>query len=111
MSSAATLDPTDPEFGEDLRFTHVNRPAAGGGSWVIGVVAGHQFEALVYRQHAEDRAWELGDSRISKLWVRRIADRAVVFNWDRGPDVPAGDPETARVVDFLVAGLAEHVFG
>ncbi len=104
-------DCTDPDFGDDLSFTHIHPREACGGTWVIGLMAGHQFQGLVFRDHAENPAWELGDSRISKLWVRRIADSRVVFNWDRGADVPAADATAARVVDFLAAGLAEHVFG
>jgi hypothetical protein len=101
----------DAEFGDDLSFTHLNPRPGCAGTWIAGRVAGHRFEALVFRDHAENPAWELGDSGISKLWVQRLADRAVVFNWDRGPDVPAADAAAARVVDFLAAGLAEHVFG
>lgn len=102
----------DDDFGDDLSFTRLNpRPAAAGGTWVAGRVAGHAFEALVFPGHADNPDWEIGDSRISKLWLKRLADSAVVFDWDRGPNVPSADADTARVVDFLAAGLAEHVFG
>ncbi len=112
MASATKATETaDPDFGDDLSFTHVNARDSGGGTWVIGLVAGHRFEALVFPEHATDPAWELGESRISKLWVQRLSDRAVVFNWDRGADVAAPDATAARVVEFLAAGLAEHVFG
>ena len=47
---------------------------------------------------------------ISKLWLQRIADRRTVFNWDRGADVAAVDAQARAIVDFLAAGLAEHVF-
>lgn len=100
----------DLAFGDDLTFRTIT-PRAVGGTWVIGLVAGHRFEALVFPEHAENPDYELGDSRIAKLWVQRVADGRVVFNWDRGVDVPAIDATAARVVDFLAAGLAEHVYG
>lgn len=108
---ASATDTTEPEFGDDLTFTRQTARKAVGGTWVIGLVAGHRFQSLVFADHADDPTWELGESRISKLWVQRLADRAVVFNFDRGLDVPAQDPAARAVVDFLAAGLAEHVFG
>jgi hypothetical protein len=39
-----------------------------------------------------------------------LADRRQVFNWDRGADVPAADAKVAAIVDFLCAGLADHVY-
>lgn len=107
MSSATA---TEPAFGDDLTFT-CQPPRTVGGVWVIGLVAGHRFQALVFESHAENPAWELGASRISKLWVQRRADRTVVFNWDRGSDVPAQDPQARAVVRFLTAELAQRVFG
>jgi hypothetical protein len=35
----------------------------------------------------------------------------VVYEWDRGPVRPAADAAAAKVVDFLVAALAEDAFG
>jgi hypothetical protein len=99
---------TDLGFGDDLTFT-TQTPRGVGGTWVIGLVAGHRFQALVFPEHAEHSDYELGDSRISKLWVQRVADGKVAFNWDRGVDVPAADADTRAVVDFLAAGLADHV--
>ncbi len=99
----------DLDFGDDLTFRTTPRPA--GGTWVIGLVAGHRFEALVFPEHAENPDYELGESRISKLWLQRVSDSRVVFSWDRGSDIPAEDAATQAVVDFLAAGLAEHVSG
>jgi hypothetical protein len=65
----------------------------------------------VFEEHAESPDYELGASRISKLWVQRLSDRAVVFNWDRGADVPAQNPTARAVVRFLTAELADRVFG
>ncbi len=108
MSSATHT--TDPAFGSDLTFTRQPPRFGVGGVWVIGLVAGHRFQALVFENHAENPDYELGASRISKLWVQRVCDRAVVFNWDRGPDVPAHDPVARAVVRFLTAELADRVF-
>ncbi len=99
----------DLDFGDDLTFRTRPRPA--GGTWVIGLVAGHRFEALVFPEHAENPDYELGESRISKLWLQRVSDSRVVFSWDRGADVAAEDAAAQAVVDFLATGLAEHVFG
>src|SRR5690349_10354714 len=109
MTSAP--DTADPTFGDDLTFARQTPRPTCGGVWVIGLLAGHRFQALVFPGHAEDPAWELGASRISKLWVQRRVDHAVVFNFDRGPDVPAQDAQARAVVDFLAAGLAARVFG
>jgi hypothetical protein len=65
---------------------------------------------LVFPEHAENREWEIGDSRISKLWPKRLADDRTVFNWDRGADVPALDTAAAAIVDFLAGGLADVVY-
>jgi hypothetical protein len=54
--------------------------------------------------------WEIGDSRISKLWIQRLADKREVFNWDRGPDRTAADDTTLQIVAFLAGGLADHVY-
>jgi hypothetical protein len=99
-------------LGDDLRITKTTRRAAGAGTWVCGTIAGNRFDALVFPEHADNPDWEIGDSSISKLWVARpwLYGQTTVFNWDRGADVPAADPVAAAIVDFLCAGLAEHVF-
>lgn len=101
----------DIDLGDNLEFTEPPLRASGGGTWAIGRIAGHRFEALVFAEHAENPAWEIDDSRISKLWLQRLSDKRVVFNWDRGSDVPAADQRTGQIVDFLSVGLAEFVFG
>ena len=99
----------ETELGDDLEITRVARRASGSGAWVCGTLNGHRFDALVFPQHAENREWEIGDSRISKLWVQRLADRQEVFNWDRGADVPAADALAGAVIDFLAGGLADFI--
>ena len=98
------------DLGDDLVITKTTRRASGGGTWVIGNVAGHRFNALVFPAHAECPDYELGDSRISKLWLQRIADKATVLNFDRGWDVRPTDATAIAVMDFLAAGLAEHIY-
>src|SRR6266478_2832434 len=92
-----TSDINDLDLGDDLRITKKTRRAAGAGTWVCGTIAGHRFDALVFPEHAENPEWEIGDSRISKLWLQRLADRRTVFHWDRGADVPAARSEERRV--------------
>jgi hypothetical protein len=99
------------EVGDDLVITKMTRRATFGGTWVIGRLNGHRFEALVFPEHATNAEWEIGDSRISKLWLQRLDDERTVFNWDRGQDMTAATPEAQRIVDFLCDGIAEFTFG
>jgi hypothetical protein len=108
MSSAPAT--AEPAFGDDLAFTLRPRESCGG-TWVLGLVAGRRFQALVFPGHAEGPGHELEESRISKLWVQRLSDRTVVFNFDRGEDLPARDHATRAVVEFLAGALANRVFG
>ena len=98
------------ELGDDLRILKTTRRASGGGTWVIGTIAGYRFDALVFPEHAENPEWELGDSCISKLWLSRIANKETSYNWDRGLDVPPASKKAQAVVDFLAAGLAELIY-
>lgn len=59
-------------------------PRKVGGSWVTGTIGGHAFEALVFQDHASEPSYELGDSRISKFWLRDNASRATVAEFERG---------------------------
>ena len=96
---------------DSLDITKVERRTSAGGTWVVGTMGGHRFDALVFAEHAECPEYELDDSRISKLWVQRLADRATVFNWDRGADIEPATPVAAKIVGLLAAGLAEHIYG
>ena len=98
------------EMGNDLQITKTNRRASGGGTSVIGTIAGHRFQALVFPEHAECPDYELGDSRISKLWLQRLADKTTVANFDRGWDHHPANAAARVIVDFLTAGLAELVY-
>jgi hypothetical protein len=97
----------------DLTITKIsNRNRNVGGSWVQGKMNDqYQFEALVFADHAESEEYELGRSKISKLWIQQISDRKTMFNFDRGLDVPAANTEIQVVVDFLCEGLSDLVFG
>jgi hypothetical protein len=97
----------------DLTITKIsNRNANAGGSWVKGKINDqYRFDALVFAEHAESEDFELGRSKISKLWIQQISDRQTMFNFDRGMDVPAANTEIQVIVDFLCIGLADFVFG
>ncbi|MCX7427253.1 MAG: hypothetical protein NTW96_16695 [Planctomycetia bacterium] len=110
MANAKRTNDHDLDIGGDLRIAKMTRRASGAGTWVIGTIAGYRFNALVFPEHAECPEYELGDSRISKLWLERIADRATVLNFDRGWDVRPTDATAVAVMDFLAAGLADHIY-
>ncbi|HEY3325048.1 MAG TPA: hypothetical protein VGP72_31635 [Planctomycetota bacterium] len=96
---------------DTLRITKMEKRAHGGeGTWVCGTIAGYKFSALVFPEHAENPEYEIADSKISKLWIKRLADQKTVFNWDRGADVQAENDTVQAIVDDLCAGLAEHTF-
>lgn len=97
------------EIGDDLFVSNIVPRDSAPGMWVAGTLNGHSFEALVFDDHASCPDWELGQSRISKLWIQRLADRRTVFNWDRGPDQPAANETVQKIVDFLAEGLADYV--
>lgn len=100
------------QYDLDLTITKItNRNRGAGGSWVQGRINDdYRFDALVFPEHAEHDSFELDRSKISKLWIERLADRKVMFNFDRGLDVPAVNTETHVLVDFLCEGLSNLVF-
>ena len=98
------------EIGDDLIVARKTRRASGGGTWVIGTLNGHRFDALVFAEHAECPDYELGDSRISKLWLKGLNGGKTFANFDRGWDIRPTTKIARAIVDFLAAGLAEHVF-
>ena len=100
-----------PQADGDLRITKTTRRAAGAGTWVIGTVAGYRFDALVFPEHAECPDYELGQSRISKLWIKRLADERTVCNFDRGWDIRPADETTQALVDLLAKSLAPRTYG
>ena len=101
---------TTDDLGDDLKITKTDSSRQMGGTWVTGSIAGHSFQVLVFEDHAECEEYELGTSRISKLWLRRQADRQVVANFDRGWELEPTTDAAREVVDFLAAGIAEHTF-
>ena len=107
-ATRTTIDAFD--IGDDLRITKTTRRASGAGTWVIGSIAGHKFNVLVFPEHADCPDYELDDSRISKIWLQRLSDKATVVNFDRGWDVRPTTKAAQAIVDFLAAGLAEHIY-
>ena len=98
------------DIGDDLEITSVRMRPYANGNWIKGRLNGHRFEALVFADHAENAEWEIDQSRISKLWIQRLADKKEVFNWDRGLDVPVANKTVQAIVNFLAAGLAETIY-
>ena len=107
-ATRTTIDAFD--IGDDLQITKTTRRAAGAGTWVIGTIAGYKFNALVFPEHADCPDYELGDSRISKIWLQRLSDKTCVANFDRGWDIHPSTKIATVIVDFLAAGLAEHTY-
>ena len=103
-----TIDAFD--IGDDLRITKTTRRASGAGTWVIETIAGHKFNVLVFPERADCPDYELDDSRISKIWLQRLSDEATVVNFDRGWDVRPTTKTAQAIVDFLAAGLADHIY-
>jgi hypothetical protein len=114
----ATLErldgPATPPSDDDLLGTlrlHVGKTRGVGGRWVSGTIGGHEFEALVFPEHAESESYELGQSRICKVWLRDQNTKTTVANFDRGWDIEPTTEMAKRLIDLLAAGLAETVFG
>jgi hypothetical protein len=100
------------EIGGDLGIRKTTPREGGvGGTWVDGTIAGHRFQVLVFEDHAESEEYELGKSRISKLWLQCQTDYEEVANFDRGWDVEPTTRDAKTIIDFLSAGIAAHTFG
>lgn len=87
-----------------------------GGVWIAGNIGDergwvYRFDALVFAEHATNPEFELGESRISKLWIQRMVDQKEVFNFDRGADLEPQDEATREAIELLMEGLAQRVFG
>ena len=111
MIATPDMQGDDEEVGDDLVLTKPEPRGIGGGAWIRGTLNGHQFSALVFKEHATNEGWELDKSRISKLSVQREDDPKLLFSWDRGLDIPAENSLVLEIVAFLCEGLAEHVYG
>jgi hypothetical protein len=111
-NDAKTNDGIDAgEVLDTLEIKKVQGRTSAGGAWAVGTTAGHRFDALVFPEPATNREWEVGgDSRISKLRVQRISDKATVYNWDRGADVEPTTELAGVIVDLLAAGLAHRIW-
>jgi hypothetical protein len=96
-------------IGDDLIIVSTSRRHAAG-IWAKGTLNGYRFQALVFPEHAECPDYELGQSRISKLWLQSLADHRVAANFDRGWDIRPTTKTAQAIVDFLAAGLADCVY-
>lgn len=94
--------------GDDLKITETEGCKHVGGTWVSGSIAGHTFQVLVFKEHAECEDCELGTSRISRLWLRRQADRQLVANFDRGWDIEPTSPAFAQMTASTERSRESH---
>jgi hypothetical protein len=94
----------------DIGIHELLPPQPVGRTWVRGCVGPYYFNALVFPEHALNPSYEIGRSRISKLYLERLSDGKVVYNWDRGLDVPSRNKATRRTVSLLADKLASMVF-
>jgi hypothetical protein len=96
----------------ELTIKNITPRENANGTWVDGTIdQRYRFQALVFAEHAESEEYELGRSRVSKLWVQDTTAKTTVFHFDRGLDVPAASHEVQAMVDFLCEGIADLVFG
>lgn len=102
---------TREELLDTLEMNTVDHRLTVGGAWVRGRIAGHWFEALVFAEPAAKPAWEVtAGCRMSKLWLKRIEDGIVVYNWDRGEDIGPRSEIAGRIIEILADGLAHLVW-
>lgn len=97
------------EMYDDFKILKTVR-ALSGGVWVTAQCLGYRIQALVFKHHADEPSFELFKTRITKLWVQRIADRQETYNWDRGLDREPADFETEAIVDLASDFLADFIF-
>jgi hypothetical protein len=97
--------------GADFEISGIIRRLPARGIWVKGTIRGFSFEALIFRGHAQQKSYELENSRISKLWVQRICDLQVAAHFDRGWVQRPADATAIIVVEFLTAKLATKTYG
>ncbi|MBK8270181.1 MAG: hypothetical protein IPK83_18540 [Planctomycetes bacterium] len=102
------------EIGELLDSFQIKRidkrNHGGGGTWVMGTIGGHKFEALVFAEHAECESYELDKSKISKLWLQKIGEPKPAAHFDRGWDVRPTTKIAQIIVESLCESMAETVF-
>ncbi|MCC6322740.1 MAG: hypothetical protein IT438_15030 [Phycisphaerales bacterium] len=99
------------EILDDLRITKNEGRRSAGGRWVSGTLARHEFQALVFAEHAENPEYEMYQSRISKLWLRDLLTNEVVCEFDRGWSISPRTQAARHITDLLADGLADHIFG
>ena len=100
----------NPKIGSDFVILKTIRQTSGEESFVIGRLNDHHFDAIVFAEHPKYPNFELADSRITKLWLQRIADKATVASFNRGWDMCPTTEIAQAIVDFLAANLAKHIY-
>ena len=98
---------TTQRLGKNLVVTSTTLP------WVTGTLCGHHFSAKVYSEHSHPQhsTMEMGYSRISKLYVTRMADGRGVCHFDRDWDLRPVDSLASMIVGVIMAVLADRVYG
>lgn len=98
------------EVGDDLVIARTKPRAGVPGTWVRGTLNGHKVLCLVFSEHAECPDYELGTSRISKLWLKEQNGGPTVADFDRGWSVRPTTKMAKAIVEFLAARLADLVY-
>lgn len=97
----------ETEFDSIVITGTEKRPA--GGVWASGFVDEFIFQSLVFDGSISPQHEVAPESRLAKLWIRRLGESIPAYEWDRGPSTPTDDARVLALVDFLAAGLAEAV--
>jgi|GEM_PF-4805717 len=99
-------------MGEAIKTFEIERitPRQAPGRWVTGTIAGHSFEALVFREHAESESYELEKSRISKLQLRQIHGDQIVAEFDRGWSTEPSTPVARLITRIFTKALARLAY-
>ena len=100
--------PRRPDL-EELSISELTQQATEGGIWVRGKLGGYQFDAIVTPEHAAEPGYEIGKSRLAKLWIERVVDGQCVAHFDCGWVVGPTLPIVQAIVDYLAAKLARLV--
>jgi hypothetical protein len=110
QTNMRTTAKTNSNIGDDLVIARMTRRTGVPGLWVTGTLNRFRFSVLVFAEHAECPDYELGTSRISKLWLKEQNGGPTAANFDRGWDIRPTTKIAAAIVDFLAANLADIVY-
>lgn len=95
---------------KDFEIYCTEPPNPIGRCWAFGTVLGHAFNGLVFPDHADQAAYELGKSRISKLEIMSPEGFRRSVNFDRGWDIRPDSEVLERAVQIVCKRLAKEVY-